>query len=171
MLKETLNNALNKQIAMEAYASAYYLSIASWCEQKGYGGAAEFFYRQAEEEREHMMKFFRFVNEADGQAIVPQVDKPPVDFPNFSSLFETALDHERKVTASINSIMKLAYDEGDFRVQNLLQWFVDEQLEEEVQMQTLIDKLRLIGDNGAGLYMLDTELGQRAAAPEEDEAE
>jgi len=169
MLKQSINDALNKQISMEAYASAYYLSIASWCDQKGYAGAANFFYRQAEEEREHMMKIFKFVNEAEGQAIVPSVDQPPADFPDFQSLFQKSLDHERKVTASINEIMKLAYEEGDFRVQNLLQWFVDEQLEEEVQMQTLIDKLRLIGDNGAGLYMFDTELAQRAAAPEEDE--
>ncbi len=162
MLSPKINTALNNQIAMEAYASAYYLAIASWCDVKGYPGSAQFFYNQADEERMHMMKIFQFINEADGHAISPAIDQPPHEFPNYVSLFETALAHEKKVTKSIHELVKLANEENDFATINLLQWFVDEQVEEENQMQIILDKLNLIGDNGVGLYMLDTELGDKA---------
>jgi ferritin len=165
MLSEKINKALNDQIAMEAYASAYYLAMASWCEQKGFEGSAGFFYKQADEERLHMMKIFRYVNEAEGRAISPAIKQPSHDFSSFASLFEIALGHEKKVTESINELVKLATDSKDYRTLNLLQWFVNEQLEEENQMQIIIDKLKLIGDNGVGLYMLDSELGQKATAP------
>ncbi|MCK6619457.1 MAG: ferritin [Calditrichaceae bacterium] len=171
MLSQKINKALNDQIAMEAYASAYYLAMASWCEQKGFQGSASFFYKQAEEERMHMLKIFRYVNEAEGHALSPAVPQPAHDFPSYNNLFETSLEHEKKVTASIHEIMKLASDSNDFRTLNLLQWFVDEQLEEEKQMQTILDKLKLIGKDGVGLYMLDSELGQRASAAEAEEKE
>lgn len=171
MLSQKINKALNDQIAMEAYASAYYLAMASWCEQKGFQGSASFFYKQAEEERMHMLKIFRYVNEAEGHALSPAVPQPAHDFPSYNNLFETSLEHEKKVTASIHEIMKLASDSNDFRTLNLLQWFVDEQLEEEKQMQTILDKLKLIGKDGVGLYMLDSELGQRASAAEVEEKE
>jgi len=164
MLSEQINKALNDQVAMEANASAYYLAMASWCEQKGFEGSAAFFYKQSEEERMHMMKIFRYVNEAEGHAISPAVEQPSHDFSSFASLFEIALGHEKKVTKSINELVKLATDAGDYPTLNLLQWFVDEQLEEEKQMQIIIDKLKLIGDNGLGLYMLDGELGKKATA-------
>ncbi len=169
MLSQKINKALNDQIVMEAYASAYYLAMASWCEQKGFQGSASFFYKQAEEERMHMLKIFRYVNEAEGHALSPAVPQPAHDFASYNSLFETSLEHEKKVTASIHEIMKLASDNNDFRTLNLLQWFVDEQLEEEKQMQTILDKLKLIGKDGVGLYMLDSELGQRASVAEAEE--
>ena len=171
MLSESIAKALNKQVAMEAYASNYYLSIASWCDQNGFDGSAQFFYGQADEEREHMMKIFRYINENEGRAIAPEIGKPQQDFPSFKSLFEIALGHEKKVTAAIHDIMKIAREENDFRTTNLLQWFVDEQLEEETQMQTIIDKLALIGDNGLGLYMIDRELSDKAAAAEGEAGE
>lgn len=172
MLKKSINEALNEQIAMEAYASNYYLAMASWCEQKGLEGSAQFFYKQADEEREHMMKIFRYVNEADGHAHAPAINQPDLEFESFNSLFEIALNHEKKVTKSIDQILKLATEANDFRTQNLLQWFVDEQLEEENQMQTILDKLNLIGDSGVGLYMLDGELSKKADEKEaEEEAE
>lgn len=164
MLSSKISDALNKQIAMEAYAANYYLAMASWCDREGYEGSANFFYAQAEEEREHMMKIFHFVNEADGHAIAPEIGQPPKDFPSYADLFKTALGHEQKVTKSIHKLAKLATEEGDFRTINMLQWFVDEQLEEENQMQIIIDKLKLIDGDGTGLYMLDQELGKKAAA-------
>ncbi len=163
MLSEKVNTALNRQIEMEAYASAYYLAMASWCEQKGFQGSAEFFYKQSDEERAHMLKIFRFVNEAEGQAISPGVKQPPADFDSFKALFETALAQEREVTTAIYDLMKIARDKNDFATQNLMQWFVDEQLEEEKQIIVILDKLKLIGDAGVGLFMLDNELGQKAA--------
>jgi ferritin len=166
MLSKNINKALNDQIAMEAFASNAYLAIASWCEQKGFEGTANFFYVQADEERIHMMKIFRFVNEAEGHALSPALKQPQHDFPNYISVFETALEHEKKVTKSINKLLKMAVDENDYRTQNLLQWFVDEQLEEENQIQVILDKLNLIGDNGTGLFMLDSELGKKAGVKE-----
>ncbi len=163
MLSKKINDALNKQIEMEAHASAYYLAMASWCDQKGFEGSAAFFYNQSEEERMHMMKIFRFVNEAEGQAISPGIEPPRQEFSKYSELFETALNQEKKVTKSIYEIMQIARDENDFATQNLLQWFVDEQVEEEKQMTTILDKLRLIGDEGVGLYMLDNELREKSA--------
>lgn len=171
MLKDAINTALNNQIAMEANAANFYLAVASWCDRKGYVGAAKFFYAQADEEREHMMKIFRFVNDADGTAVAPAIEQPPTDFDSFAGVFETSLGHEQKVTASIHDIMKLASSEGDFRTMNLMRWFVDEQLEEENQMQDLIDKLRLVGSDGTGLYMVDRELEALAAAKATGEAE
>lgn len=164
MLSKSINKALNDQIAMEAFASNAYLAIASWCEQNGFEGTASFFYAQADEERMHMMKIFRFVNEAEGHALSPAVKQPQHDFPNYVNIFETALEHEKKVTQSINKLLKMAFNENDYRTQNLLQWFVDEQLEEENQIQIILDKLNLIGDNGTGLFMLDSELGKKAQA-------
>ncbi len=164
MLSEKINKALNEQIAKEAFASSAYLAMASWCEQKGYEGATNFFYKQSEEERMHMMKIFHFVNEAEGKAISPAVAQPEHDFPSYRSVFEAALAHEKGVTKSIHELVKLATDQNDFRTLNLLQWFVDEQLEEENQIQTILDKLNLIGDNGVGIFMIDTEVGKKAAA-------
>ncbi len=162
MLPENINKALNDQIAMEAYAASYYLAMASWCDQNGFPGSADFFYAQSEEEREHMMKIFHYVNEADGAAIAPAVEKPPHDFPSYKKLFETALENEKKVTHAIHELVKLVTDAGDYPTLNLLDWFVEEQLEEENQMQTILDKLKLINDDGVGLYMLDQELSKRA---------
>ncbi len=166
MLPEKINQALNEQIAMEAYASAYYLAMASWCEQNGFIGTANFFYKQSDEERMHMLKIFRYVNEAEGKAISPAVEKPSHDFPSYTSLFETALKHEKKVTESIHQLTALATELNDYRTLNLLRWFVDEQLEEENQIQIILDKLKLIKDDGVGLYMLDSELGKQSAATE-----
>ncbi|RMF57867.1 MAG: ferritin [Calditrichaeota bacterium] len=169
MLPEKINQALNEQIAKEAYASAYYLAMASWCEQNGFVGTANFFYRQSDEEREHMMKIFKYVNEAEGKAISPGIEQPEHEFDSYTSLFEKALEHERKVTDSIHQITALATDLKDYRTLNLLRWFVDEQLEEENQMQIILDKLKLIKDDGVGLYMLDSELGQRSETTEANE--
>ena len=169
MLTEKINAALNEQIAKEAYASAYYLAMASWCEQNGFVGTAHFFYLQSEEERMHMMKIFRYVNEAEGKAISPAVEQPPHEFPGYSSLFEFALEHEKKVTESIHKLTTLATELNDFRTLNLLRWFVDEQLEEENQIQIILDKLKLIKDDGVGLYMLDSELGKRGEKNESAE--
>ncbi|HQV32864.1 MAG TPA: ferritin [Calditrichia bacterium] len=164
MLSEKITTALNQQIAMEAYAANYYLAMASWCDQQGLEGSAGFFYAQAEEEREHMMKIFHFVNDADGKAIAPAIAQPPSDFESLAAICKTALGHEQKVTAAIHAIQKQAMSEGDYRTINLMNWFVDEQLEEENQMQGIMDKLKLIGNDGTGLYMLDKELGAKAAA-------
>jgi ferritin len=156
MLSKKMEEALNVQVEKEAYASALYLAMATWSETQGFDGITEWFYAQAEEEREHMLKFMRYVNERGGHGIVPAVEKPPVVFKDIKSVFEAALEHERMVTASINKIVGQSLEEKDFTTHHWLQWFVEEQLEEESAGQKILDKINLLGPNN--LYLLDRDI-------------
>ncbi len=156
MLSKKMLDILNKQTEKEAYASQLYLSMASWAEAKGLEGISEWFYAQSEEEREHMLKFIRYVNERGGHGIVPKVDQPPKDFPNVKAVFEASLEHEQMVTAAINDIVALCLEEKDFTTNNWIQWFVTEQLEEESSVQGILDKLDLLGDGP--LYHFDRDV-------------
>ena len=158
MLNQKMVDALNRQIVEEAYASALYLSMASWCEVNGMAGCAAFMYTHAEEERVHMMKFFRYVNEMDGKAVSPKIDQPPVDFASIQDIFKAAFAHERKVTASINSLVGLSNELNDFATLGFLQWFVEEQREEEATFREILDKVKLIGDGPQSLYYIDLEI-------------
>lgn len=149
-------NILNEQVSKEAYASHLYLSMASWAENQGLEGISGWFYAQSEEEREHMMKFIRYINERGGHAIVPVVEQPPKDFPGIKEAFDASLEHEQMVSAAINSIVDLALKEKDFATHNWIQWFVEEQREEEDSVQGIIDKLELLGKHG--LYVFDRDI-------------
>ncbi len=163
-----MQEALNVQLEKEAYASALYLAMASWAETNGYDGITQWFYAQSEEERQHMLKFMHYINERGGRGIVPAVAKPPVDFTDIKSVFEAALDHERGVTASINNIVGLTLEEKDFSTHHWLQWFVEEQLEEEASGQKIIDKINLLGPNN--FYLLDRDImAMRTKGAEEGE--
>lgn len=151
-------DALNNQISLEAYASYYYLSMASWCDTEGLEGCAQFFFRQSDEEHEHMMRIFNYVLELDARAIVPSTAQPPADFDSIQDIFLKTYEHEKKVTASINNLVDVANSENDHVTYNFLQWFVDEQREEEALMRTIQDKLRLIGDGPQSLYYIDKEI-------------
>jgi ferritin len=168
MLSKKMGEALNVQLEKEAYASALYLAMASWAETNGFDGITEWFFAQAEEEREHMLKFMRYINERGGHGIVPAVPQPPKSFTDIKSVFEAALDHERGVTASINNIVGLCLEEKDFSTHQWLQWFVQEQLEEEASGQKIIDKINLLGPNN--LYLLDRDImAMRSAGGEAGE--
>ena len=156
MLSKKMLDILNKQIAKEAYASHLYLSMASWAEGEGLDGISGWFYAQSEEEREHMMKFIKYVNERGGHAEIPQVEKPPKKFPGIKESFEAALEHEQMVSAAINDIVELALKEKDYATNNWIQLFVEEQREEEASVQAIIDKLELLGDRG--LYVFDRDI-------------
>jgi len=158
MLSKEINEALNAQIETEGFASAQYLAMGSWAESKGFEGTAQFLYRQADEERMHMLKLFHYVNEAGGYAISPGVATPRKEFSSFQELFELILEQEKSVSAKINSLVSLASDQKDHTTHNFLQWYVSEQLEEEALFRSILDKLRIIGDNGGALYMLDKDL-------------
>ncbi|MCB0689957.1 MAG: ferritin [Saprospiraceae bacterium] len=160
MLSEKMEAALNDQIAMEGYASFFYLSIASWCEYQGMEGASEFFYRQATEEHDHMMRIFRYVLEMDKKAIAPAIQQPPSDFKSIQSIFNDVYAHEQKVTTSINQLVNLANEENDHSTHNFLQWYVSEQREEEALIRSILDKLKLIGDGPQSLYFIDKEITQ-----------
>ncbi len=156
MLSTKMLSILNEQVSKEVYASHLYLAMASWADNEGLAGIADWFYAQSGEEREHMMKFIRYINERGGHAEVPEVEKPPKDFPGVKEAFDAALDHEKMVSAAINDIAALAFDEKDFATHNWIQWFIEEQREEEDSVQGIIDKLELLGKHG--LYVFDRDI-------------
>lgn len=159
MLSKSMQEALNKQVQMEAESSQAYLAMASWTEiQPGLQGVTDFFYKQSDEERVHMLKLIRFINERGGFAMIPALDQPMVTFPSIRKLFEEFLKHELKVSDSINDLVNLALTEKDYATHNFLQWYVNEQIEEERVARTLNDKLEMIGDDKSGLYLFDRDI-------------
>ncbi len=158
MLNKRIEQALNNQLKLEAFSSQYYLSIASWAENNGLNGTAEFFYQQSDEERMHMLRVLKFINERGGVGIIPQLDKPKDSFESITSVFNDFLKHEMEVTASVNEVVAICLEEKDHATNNFMQWFVSEQIEEEALVRTLIDKLTLIGEEKSGLYFFDRDL-------------
>jgi ferritin len=159
MLSKTIQAALNNQVLMEAQSSQAYLAMASWAEiQPGLEGVTEFFFRQSDEERVHMLKLIRFINERGGFATVPALEQPVITFKSLNFLFKEFLAHELKVSGSINDLVHLALSEKDFATHNFLQWYVTEQMEEERTARTLNDKLEMIGDDRSGLYLFDRDI-------------
>ncbi len=156
MLSKKIEDSLNAQVEKEDYSSQLYLAMASWVENQGLGGVAEWFYAQSDEERMHMLKFVKYINERDGQAIIPGLDKPPVEFKNIVDLFDAVLKHEQYITNSINEIVAVCIEEKDYTTHNWIQWFVTEQIEEEASVKAIIDKLKLLGAHN--LYMFDRDI-------------
>ena len=167
MLPKEVEKYLNIQVEKEVYSSHLYLAMASWAETSGYSGVADWLYAQADEEKVHMLRLVRYINERDGKAIIPMVKQPPEDFPGLKDMFDMVLEHERFITASINEIVAVCVKENDFTTHNWIQWFVTEQIEEEKSARDIIDKLKLVGTNN--LYMFDRDImGMRG--PGEDPA-
>ena len=150
---------LNDQVAKEDFSSAYYLSMASWCDKTGYANAAEFLYRHADEERQHMLKFFHYINEAGGHALQADMVGIQHDFKNLREVFELVLSHEISVTQSINEIVDHCFAIKDFTTFQFLQWFVIEQREEETIARRALELFDIIGEEGVGLWTIDQELG------------
>ena len=150
---------LNGQIQMEAKASATYLAMASWCEQNGFFTSAKFFFKQAEEEREHMMKIFHFLVDTGGNPISPEVTGINHEFESIKDIFESALNHEIKVTESIKNIVKSARKSVDITTERFLDWFILEQVEEENTIRDILDMVELTGMEGVGKQMIDDKVG------------
>lgn len=170
MLSKKIHKALNEQVAMESNASSKYLAMASWCDTQGLEGCAAFLYRQSDEERMHMLKLVHYINEMDGHAVVPGISAPKLEYPSVQELFNMVYEHEKAVSASIYKIYDLASKEKDYSTITFLQWYVEEQREEEAMMRTILDKLRLIGDGPQALYYIDMEISKFNAAVEKEEA-
>jgi ferritin len=153
-----VETALNDQILKEASSSQYYLAMASWAENNGLNGTSKFMYTHSDEERFHMLKLVKFVNERGGKAVIPAISQPPTEFDNLKSVFELLLKHEISVTESINNLVDICLQEKDYTTHNFVQWYVSEQLEEEALARTILDKLKLIGDDNGGMYMFDRDL-------------
>ncbi len=158
MLTKKVENSLNKQIELEANASQFYLAMASWAETKGLEGVASFLYRHSDEERMHMLKLIKYVNERGGHAIVPSLKKPPKLFDCLSHVFQDLLNHEIMVTQEINKVVDICLKDKDYTTHNFMQWYVAEQIEEEALARHILDKLKLIGDDKGGLYLFDRDI-------------
>jgi ferritin len=165
MLNKKVCDALNKQLNNEIYSAYLYLSMSSYAGSIGLKGSANWFMVQYNEEMVHAMKFFNFINSRGEHTELAAIAAPPTEFKTLLEMFEQTLNHEQFITASINDLMDLALTEKDHATQIFLQWFVTEQIEEEENDRDIIGKLRLIGDNGQGLLMLDTELAARVFVP------
>ena len=157
-MTEETEQLLNKQIRMEGMSSASYLSMASWCEMTGYENSSQFLYKHSEEERMHMLKLFHYVNEAGGHAIQPEISDIKHHYGSLREVFETILDHEIAVTNSINEIVNHCYEIKDFTTMNFLNWFVEEQREEETLARRAVELFDLIGEDGVGLWTIDKEI-------------
>jgi len=162
LTKET-EALLNKQIVMEGKSSAYYLSMASWCETQGYEVSSQFLYNHSEEERMHMLKLFKYVNAAGGHAHQPEVTGIKHTFKSLREVFDQTLKHEIAVTESINELVDHCFKIKDFATFNFLQWFVSEQREEETIARRAVELFDLIGEEGVGLFMIDQEIGKLEA--------
>jgi len=163
MLTKKIEDALNKQVALEQESSQYYLAMASWAEVKGYQGISGFLFRHSEEERMHMLKLIHFINDRGGQAVIHALPKPPKEFKSVQGIFEHILEHERTVTKEINNLVDGCLKEKDYTTHNFLQWYVAEQIEEENLARQIIDKLNLIGNDKGGMYLFDRDLGNMPA--------
>ena len=133
--------------------------MACWADVKGFSGVAKFLYDQSDEERMHMLKLVKFINERGGHATVPALESPKKEFDSLMAVFKSILEHEIKVTESINDIITACLKENDHSTNNFMQWYVTEQLEEEQMARSIIDKLDMIGSDTSSLYLFDKELG------------
>lgn len=158
MLSPIIEEALNKQITVEAQSSQIYLSMASWAEVLGFEGVAQFMYAHSDEERMHMLKLIKFINERGGRAIVSSLEAPPLEFGSFKEMFEELYKHEVAVSASINNLIDICLQQKDYATHNFLQWYVSEQIEEEALARNILDKINLIGDDKGGFYLFDNDI-------------
>jgi ferritin len=164
MVTKKVEAALNKQILLEASSSQYYLAMASWAETQGLSGVASFLYAQSDEERLHMLKLIKYLNERGGQALIPSLKEQPQKFKSVHFIFEEVLKHEVLVSTEINNLVEICLKEKDYTTHNFLQWYVSEQIEEEATARTVLDKLKLIGDDKGGMYLFDRDLPGITAA-------
>ena len=158
MISKKIVEVLNSQIKLEANASMQYLSMASWAETNGFNGVANFFYGQSEEERMHMIKLIKFINERGERAIIPALDKAKNRFESLQDIFLTFLESEENVTNNVNKIVFQCLEAKDYTVHNFMQWYVSEQAEEEALARTILDKFKIIGNDKGGLYLFDRDI-------------
>lgn len=161
MIAKRLEEAINAQINAEMWSAYLYLSMSAYCQDAGFPGIANWFAIQFKEEQDHAMILLNYLQSRGGRVLLAPIAEVPTEWASPLAAFENTLEHEGKVTSLINNLMALAVEEKDFALQSRLNWFVDEQVEEEENATDLVHKLRLIGDNGYGLYQIDQELAAR----------
>ncbi len=163
MLKEKVEAALNNQINKELYSSYLYLSMAAFFESQNFSGFANWMKIQSQEEYGHAMKIYNYILDRDGNVNLQKIEAPKGNWKSHLEAFEDALKHEQKVSKSIYDLVELSFSEKDHATNTFLQWFVNEQVEEESTSLKINERLKLTGDNKGALFMLDRELGMRAS--------
>ena len=160
-LKEDIELLLNAQAKMEAEASSKYLAMASWLERNGFENSAGYLYDQAEEEREHFLKIFKYINEVGGNAVTPATGEVQQEFVDLKDVFEAALQSEIAVTNSINKLVGQCRANNDYATEEFLMWYVKEQREEEKNARRALELFNLIDANSTnGLFLLDKEIAK-----------
>lgn len=165
MVTEKIISLINEQITKEQYAAQLYLSMSAWFYNRDLEGIANYFRVQSKEELMHADKMFDYIHSINGTIILNEIPKPPSEFSDVQEVFEKALEHEKYVTKCIFNIVKAANDESDFATTTFLQWFVNEQVEEESNASLFVTKIKMVKDNPSALYLFDQELAQRVFNP------
>lgn len=164
-MNKKLTDAINEQIKYEFFSAFLYKAMASYAAELEMLGFESWLLLQAEEEKFHAEKFIGFLHDRGERAIIKGFEDPKNDYSSLLEVFEDGLAHEKIVTQRINNLMHIAYEDKDFASVNFLNWYIDEQVEEEASFTTVINKLKMVGSSPMGLYQLDKELGGRQAAP------
>ncbi|CAN5245649.1 ferritin [soil metagenome] len=157
-LSEEIEAVLNEQIKLEAKSSSNYLAMAGWCERNGFDHSANFFFKQVEEERAHMLKIFKYVCDIGGKAVSPEIVGINQEFDSFKGIFEDALTQEIRVTQSINNIVDRCHKAKDYTTAGFMEWFLKEQIEEEYIARRALELFDVIGEEGVGKYMIDEQI-------------
>lgn len=161
MFTEKMQDALNKHLNYELCSSYLYLAMSAWFETQGLSGFAHWMKIQTQEELVHVQKFISFIHDRDGRVVLYTIDAPKKDWSSTLNAFQEALEHERSVTARINKLVDLTQEDSDHATGTFLQWFINEQVEEEGSVKKIVDELKLVGDSGQALFIMNRELAQR----------
>lgn len=161
MLKGKIESALNLQLNQELYAFYLYLSMAAYFDSRNLNGFSGWMRFQAEEEKNHALKFYDYILQSNGKVDLQDIKAPKKEWKSSRDVFQDTYDHEKKVTESIYDIVDLSISERDHATHNFLQWFISEQVEEEATALKILEKIKFIGDNQGALFIFDRELGSR----------
>lgn len=165
MISKKMEDALNGQVNAELYSAYLYLSMESYFKSQNLMGFANWMRVQTQEEMMHVMKIYDFIDERGGRVLLKAIDGPPTEWESPLTVFEAAYIHEQKVSALINDLVDLAIKEKDHATNSFLQWFVNEQVEEEASADQVVQQLKMVADAPGGIFLLDRELGQRVFTP------
>ncbi len=171
MLNKKIESAINDQINAEIWSAYLYLSMSAWCESQNLPGFANWMKVQWQEEISHAMKFFDYVNERGGRVNLQPIAGVKTEWKDVAEIFDETLTHERHVTSLINNLVNIAIEEKDHATNNMLQWYVSEQVEEEANAEAILEELRMIGGHGHGILMIDREMRGRTFVDETQAAE
>lgn len=161
MISQKMNDALNEQVNAEMFSSYLYLSMSAWFAERSLSGFANWMRVQAEEEQFHAMKIFDYILERGGRIALDTIDKPEAEWASPVDVISEVVNHEAKVTGLVNDLVEVALGEKDHAANIFLQWFVAEQVEEEASVGEVLDRLKMIGNDSAGMFAMDMELGKR----------